>query len=371
MDLGAVVHNHALAVRLAGGREVVAVVKADAYGHGAAAVARALESGGATRLAVLTVEEGAELRAAGVRLPILVMGGVHDRPEAEEACARDLVPVLHGEAPLPLLAAAAGRRARPLEVEIEVDMGMRRMGVPPQELEALALRVEDTPGMRLAGLYTHLACSEEPDLAPTRAQLRAFGALLDVLAARGIAPARVHVANSAGVLRSGELTSALPGAVNGVRPGLMLYGIRPARDLAPEVALRPVMSLRARVVAVRAVQKGEVVGYGGTWQAPRAGRIATLPLGYGDGIPWHLGGKGLVLLGGRRLPFAGRVSMDFVTVDVGDAPVEVGDEALFFGRASDGAGRLAVEEQAALAGTIPYELPTRVSPRVPRVLVSG
>jgi alanine racemase len=151
----------------------------------------------------------------------------------------------------------------------------------------------------------------------------------------------------------------------------MLYGIRPAQELAPEVPLRPVMSVRTRVVALRPVRPGEAVGYGATFRARRPGRIATLPLGYGDGVPWHLGGCGVALVGGRRFSFAGRVSMDYVTLDVGDAPVAVGDEALLFGVSADGAGRLPVEEQAGLAGTIPYELVSRIAPRLPRVLVAG
>jgi alanine racemase len=369
VDLAALSHNYAEAERLAGGRQVIAVVKADAYGHGAVPVARRLVAAGAKRLAVATVAEAAELRAAAVRVPILVLGGVHDAAEADDAAALDLVPAIQHGGHVPLLARAARERGARLAVELEVDTGMARMGVAPEDVAALSAAIAREASLALEGVYTHLACADEADLGPTRRQLALFGEVLAGLRARALAPARVHVANSAGLVAGAELGDALPPEVNAVRPGLLLYGVQPSATRAPAAALRPVMSLRTRVSNVRHVRRGDPVGYGATFRAKQRGRVATLPIGYADGIPWSLGNRGHVLLRGRKVRIAGRVSMDLVTLDVGEGPVEIGDPVVVFGQgAGADAARLPVEEQAEAAGTIPYELLVRVSRRVPRVL---
>jgi alanine racemase len=369
IDLAALAHNFAEAERLAAGREVIAVVKADAYGHGAAPVARRLVAAGCRRLAVATVGEAAELRAAAVRVPILVLGGVHDAAEADDAVELGLVPVIQQGGHVPLLARAAQERGRPLAVELEVDTGMARMGVPPEDVAALAAAFLRDGALVLEGLYTHLACADESDLAMTRRQLALFAEVLAGLGARGLAPARVHVANSAGLLAAAELGAAIPAQVNAVRPGLLLYGVQPSATRAQLASLRPVMSLRTRVANIRHVRRGDPVGYGATFRAKQRGRVATLPLGYADGVPWSLGNRGQVLLRGRKVPIAGRVSMDLLTLDVGELPVEIGDPVVIFGEsAAPERDRLPVEEQAEAAGTIPYELLVRVGRRVPRVL---
>ena len=368
IDLAALAHNFAEAERLAAGREVIAVVKADAYGHGAVPVARRLVAAGCRRLAVATVAEAAELRAAAVRVPILVLGGVHDAAEADDAVALELVPVIHHGGHVTLLARAARERGRPLAVELEVDTGMARMGVPPEDVAALAAVFARDGALRLEGLYTHLACADEADLGSARRQLALFGEVVAGLRARGLAPERVHVANSAGLVASAELGAAIPAAVNAVRPGILLYGVQPCSTRASEAALRPVMSLRTRVANVRHVRRGDPVGYGATFRAKQRGRIATLPVGYADGVPWSLGNRGQVLLRGRKVPIAGRISMDLVTLDVGELPVEIGDPVVIFGEsAAPERDCLPVEEQAEAAGTLPYELLVRVGSRVPRV----
>jgi len=345
---------------------VVAVVKADAYGHGAPAVARALAEAGCRRFAVVAVEEAEALRRAGCGASVLVLGGVHDAEEAELAAELDLEPVVHHAGHVELLGVAARRAGRPIPVQLEVDTGMRRMGVREEDAAALLRRIRAAPGLRLEGLFSHLAHADEADLAPTRRQLERFRALLDELDRHGLAPGHVHVANSAGVLAAEALAEAGPRAP-AVRVGLALYGVLPAPHRpAP---LRPVMTLATRVVHVRPVRAGETVGYGGAFQAARDTRVATLPVGYADGLPRALGNRGVVLLAGRRLPLVGRVSMDYATVDVGDEPVAVGDEAVVFGRAAGTDEVLPVEEQAEAAGTIAYELLVRVGPRVPRVPV--
>ena len=369
IDLAALAHNYREAVRLAEGRQVIAVVKADAYGHGAVPVARRLLAAGCARLAVATVSEAAELRAAAVRVPLLLLGGIHDAAEADDAAALDLIPVVQHAGHVPLLARAAREHGRRLGLELEVDTGMGRMGVAPEDVAALAAAIAREEALALEGVYTHLACADEGDLASTRRQLTLFGEVLAGLRARSLAPGRVHVANSAALVAAPELADALPPAVNAVRPGLMLYGVQPAAGRTGLAELRPVMSLRTRVANVRHVRRGDPVGYGATFRAKQRGRIATLPVGYADGLPWSLGNRGHVLLRGRKVRIAGRVSMDLVTLDVGELPVEIGDPVLVFGEAEG--ERLRVEDLAEEAGTIPYELLVRVGRRVPRVLEDG
>jgi alanine racemase len=359
VDLSALAHNLGELRRLAAGRELIGVVKADAYGHGARAVGPALEAAGVVCLAVISVGEAAELRAAGVRAAILLLGGIEGDRDAADAAELDLVPVVQHAGHVAPLAAAAAARGRPLAVQLEVDTGMARMGVPADAALEVLARIAAEPALRLDGLYTHLARADEGDLAPTRAQLARFSAVLAGMRERGQDPGRVHVANSAALLAAASLGAAVPAEVNAVRPGIALYGVRPAPHLAAD--LRPVLTLRGRIVNLRRVAAGEGVGYGGTWRAPRATRIATLALGYADGIPFSLANRGEMTLRGRRVPVVGRVSMDLVTLDVGEGAAELGDLVTAFG-----AGGPSVEEVAAWAGTIPWEILVRLGRRVAR-----
>ena len=369
IDLAALAANFGEAERLARGSVVIAVVKADAYGHGAVPVARRLVAAGCRRMAVATVAEAAELRAAGIELPILVLGGVHDAAEADDVVELGVTPVVQHAGHVPLLRKRAQERGTTLPVQVEVDTGMCRMGVSPEEAPALIESLVREPALGLDGVYTHLACADETDLGPARAQLALFREVLVALRARGIDPGLVHVANSAGLLAGEALAGDLPDGVNAVRPGLMLYGVCPAPHLASRATLAPVMSLRTRVANVRHVRPGEPVGYGATFRAKQRGRIATLPVGYADGVPWSLGNRGHVLVRGRRVPIAGRVSMDLVTLDVGENDVAIGEDVVVFGRAAgDAPASLPIEEVAEVAGTIPYELLVRVGQRVPRIL---
>ena len=367
VDLGALAHNFAVLRRRSGARRVIAVIKADAYGHGALRAARCLARAGCDHFAVASLGEVGALRRGGVGAPVLLLGGVHGPAEARAAIDLSAAPVVHAEREAAWLAEAAralGARAR---VHVEVDTGMRRLGVPPDEAPALVEKLSASPQLELAGLATHFARADEPDPAPTRAQLEVFSGVLEALAARGISPGSVHVANSAGLLaaqRWGEWV--LHGQA--VRPGLALYGVAPAPHLAdPE--LHPVMTLRSRVVAVRRVRAGDEVGYGASWRAPGSGWIASVPIGYADGVPWSAANRGVLLIGGRRCPIAGRVSMDVTTAWLGEEVVAVGEEAVAFGVAAGGE-RLAIEEVARAAGTMPYELLVRVGARVPRVSIS-
>ncbi len=364
IDLAAVRANYLRARSLARGREVIAVVKADAYGHGAVPVAKAFAEAGAGWLAVATVGEGAELRDALPAPQILVLGGVRSETDADAAADYGLVPVLHHEGQRSLMSRVAERRGICADVHVEVDTGMRRLGVPEGDALALLESVVADPGLRLGGVLTHFACADEPDPSNRTAPLECFRAVLAEARERGIDPGLVHVANSAALLAFGDVLEALP-EQGAVRPGILLYGVNPCPHLDPE--LRPVMTLRTEIVTLRAVAAGEPVGYGGTYRPSRATRIATLPVGYADGVPWSLGNRGEVQLGPRRVPIVGRVSMDAVTVDVGDAPAEVGDEVILFGVGAEGS--LPVEAVAQAAGTIAYEILVRVGRRVPRVYV--
>ncbi len=370
VDLEAVAQNLGEVRRLAPGHGVIAVVKADAYGHGAQAVAQSLASAGCEALAVLSVDEAAALRDAGVGGPILVLGGVHDAPEAARAAELSLVPVVHRSEQLGLLAEAGRGRDAPIPFEVEVDTGMRRMGAAAEAVPDLLAHARTEPTLAAAGLFTHLACADDPDPASSREQLARFGALLAGLSPSGLLPPRIHVANSAGVLQAPDLAGAVPPEVNFVRPGLMLYGVCPAPHQADRVSLHAAMTLQTEVVAVHAVRAGDPVGYGATHRAAEPGVVATAAAGYADGVPWSLGGCGEALLGGRRVPYAGRVSMDYVGLASGSGPARVGDEVVVFGRAADGA-RLPVEDLAARARTLAYELLVRVGARVPRTYLAA
>jgi len=362
IDLRAIRSNFAEARRRADGRELIAVVKADAYGHGAARVSQALVEAGCRWFAVATVAEGVELRDAGIREPILVLGGVFDAEESEAAVGLDLTPAVFHPGQIGLLTAAARKLPQPFDVHVAVDTGMRRTGVAREDAMALLEAVVRAPALHLGGVFSHLARADEPDLTPSLEQIRAFGELLAQARERGLDPGLVHIVHSAGLLAGKALLEPLPEQA-AARPGVMLYGVRPAAHF--EVDLRPAMTLATKVVQLRSAKAGDPVGYGAEYRAPRATRIATLPIGYDDGVPISTSGRGCVLIGGRRRPIAGRVSMDFITVDVGDAPVEIGAEAIVFGGAQ-GAAVLRVEEAAEAAQTIPYELLVRVGRRVPK-----
>jgi alanine racemase len=371
IDLDALRHNARRAIECAGGRTVIGVVKADGYGHGAADIARGLMAEGVGRLAVVSVREGADLRRAGIMAPVLLLGGFHDAETAARAQKWGLTPVLHDQRGFEL-ARTLGRADSPLAVEVEIDTGMRRMGVERGAARALLANIIDTPQLSLSGVFTHLARADESDLQPSREQVAELAAIereLDVEPVRSI---ERHVVNSAGLLRLADIETADSGlTTTAVRPGLMLYGVSPFADQSAEALdLEPVMTLAAEVVAIRAVAKGQTVGYGGEWRADRATRVATLPLGYADGIPRSVLGRGEVFLAGAMRPIVGRISMDYIGVDVADAGVEVGELATIFGRTPEGL-RVPVEGLANAAGTIGYEILTGVGPRVPRLLGEG
>ncbi|HZP42229.1 MAG TPA: alanine racemase [Candidatus Binatia bacterium] len=336
---------------------VMAVVKADAYGHGAAAAARAFLDAGAAALGVSTVEEAVELRRAGIGGPMVVLGGAF-AGEEDAVVAHDLAAAVSTPAAARALSAAAARAGRTVALHLKVDTGMTRLGCDAGDLAALGTAVAALPHVAVAGVFSHFASADEVETATARAQLARFAAAVEALAAAGVRPPHVHLANSAAVL-------ALPAAhFTMVRPGLMLYGYAPAPHLAARAALRPAMRFRTAVALVRRVEAGRAVGYGGTWVAQRPSTIAVLPVGYADGYHRLASNRAQVALRGRRVPVAGRVCMDHTMLDVTDVPgVAVGDRATLFG---DGIG---ADELGGWCETIAYEVLTAVGKRVPRVHV--
>jgi alanine racemase len=365
INLEALRHNLRVIRRYAGGARVWAVLKADGYGHGAPAVARTLERDRRVDgFCVALLEEGVELREAGIVAPILVMGG-HYGNAHEEVIARGLVPVVHDLGQIAAFArlVRAGVATGPIDAHLKVDTGMARLGVTMKELPALAARLGDYPEVRIRGLMTHLACAEEAGEGETVEQVARFEEATALLARHGVAPDVRHAANSAALLRGQACFDA-------VRPGISLFGVSPRAGDEPLARdLKPVMRVRTEIVALRAVEAGAQVGYGATWRAPGHALIATVAMGYADGLSRQLGNCGHVLVRGKRAPIVGAVSMDMAMIDVTaiDGAAE-GDEAVVLGSQEGPLGRDAIsaDEIASRAGTIPWEVLTSISRRVPR-----
>lgn len=363
VDLGAVRHNVRRLAAVAAGADVCAVVKADAYGHGAVPVARAALAAGATWLGVALVEEGRELRAAGIDAPIMLLSEPPLRA-ADDLVDADLTPVVYRPEMLAALDAAGAARGRRVPVHLKADTGMGRVGVRPEDWESVLRRAADAVHLEVTGLLTHLACADEPDRSVTADQLAAFDRFLTLADAAGLRPRWVHTANTAGTLLH-------PGAHrNLVRPGIGVYGLSPDLDVdAADHDLRPVASLASEVSFVKRVTAGTHVSYGHRFAAPDDGWVATVPVGYADGVPRRLTNVGEVLLGGRRRPIAGTVTMDQLLVWCGEDRPGVGDEVVLLGRQGD--DQLRVEDWAAHLGTITYELTAQLTSRLPRHHVDG
>ncbi|MGZ4796382.1 MAG: alanine racemase [Acidimicrobiia bacterium] len=360
IDLGAVRDNVAALVRFAAPAQVLAVVKADGYGHGAVPIARAALEAGATWLGVALVEEGVELRHAGIGGPVLVLS--EPAPEAAAAVVEhDLTPVVYTAGGIDSLAKAVVDLGTDVTVPVhlKVDTGMHRVGASPEEAVALAQRVIERTELDLGGVCTHLAVADEPDDPYTAEQLVRFRAVLADLEAAGVRPPLVHAANSAGLLAFPDARFDL------ARVGIAIYGIPPVPELAGRVELRPALSLKARVSHVKHLDAGSRLSYGLRYRLERDAWIATVPIGYADGVPRNLAAVGgEVVIGGRRHPVAGTVTMDQLMVDVGEDAVAVGDEVVLIGRQGD--AEVTAQEWAERLGTIPYEIVCGIGPRAPR-----
>jgi len=363
IDLDAVTHNLTVIRRRAGsGVRLVPVIKADAYGHGAVAIAHHAVRCGIAGLGVGTSAEALELREAGLRIPILVLGTIVDE-EAAAALSHRIEIGIHSSDRIAMLESLAARMGTVARVHLNIDTGMGRLGVLPGSALRLLAEIDAAPHLELAGVMTHISATLGALDPRTAEQVAAFEGVLRDARERGLLRGWIHLANSA------TLFTGLGARYDTVRPGISVYGILPD-GLPGAEELRPVMSLRSQVVFLKDVPAGTSIGYGATWTTARRTRIATLPVGYNDGVSWRLGNRGEVLIRGRRAPIVGRVSMDYTTIDVGDVPgVAVGDTATFFGRA--GEDSISVSEVAEVAGTIPYEITCSVGKRVTRVHVGG
>lgn len=362
VDLDAVRSNVELLGRHSGSAGVMAVVKADAYGHGLVPCARAALDGGATWLGVALLDEAFALRAAGVTAPVLAwLLGPGER--WAEAVAADVDLSVAAEWVLDEVVAAARSQGRPARVHLKIDTGLSRGGAAASQwpgLVAAARRAESDGAVRVVGVWSHFAYADAPGHPTIDRQLAEFRDALAVVETAGLRPEVRHLANSAAVLTRPDTRFDL------TRPGLAVYGLSPVPETATaaRLGLRPAMTLHARFVLVKPVPAGEGVSYGHTYTTTSDTRLGLLPVGYADGIPRHASNVGPLLVAGRRAHVAGRVCMDQVVVDLGDAGVAVGDEAVLFGPGDS--GEPTVQEWADAADTIAYEIVTRIGPRVVR-----
>ena len=364
VDLAAIRHNFAEVRRLVGPAvEIMAVVKAEGYGHGALEVAKTALEAGASWLSVSLPEEGIALRKAGLKAPILIFSPLQ-ASQAESMVEYDLtacVCILDSAVALSRAAVKSGREAG---VHIKVDTGMGRVGVRVHEAVRFLNKVSGLPGIKVTGIFSHLATADEQNKDNAKQQIKNFSKVIaDLKEARQL-PAKVHLANSAAVID-------LPLAhFNMVRPGIITYGLPPSSevDLA-KINLQPALSLKAKVSFVKRVSPGTGVSYGQRYHTDRETNIVTIPIGYADGWSRLLSHKAQALIGGKKFPIVGTICMDQCMIDVGDEPVEIGQEVVLIG--AQGEERITADDVAAELGTINYEVTCMLSDRVPRVYIHG
>ncbi|TNE85693.1 MAG: alanine racemase [Deltaproteobacteria bacterium] len=359
VDLGRLAANYR-AIAAHAGRPVMPILKANAYGHGLVRVGQLMAELGAPYLGVAYLEEGIRLRRAGVDTPILVLGGILG-DQIPKFIEHDLTLAASSLDKLDAIeqcAAAAGKRAK---VHLKIDTGMERIGVHYYSAESLLEASLRDTHVEVEGIFSHFANADEPDLAHARLQLERFEEVLSFYDKRSLPTPMRHMANSAAVARLPESHLDL------VRPGILLYGVYPSEHVPHTVPVEPALTWHSRVVYFKVVKPGHPVSYGSTWESDHLVRVVTVPVGYGDGYPRRMSGSAEVLLHGKRYPVVGRICMDQVMVNIEWDSAYNGDEVLLLG--GDGANRLTVEELAAWAGTIPYEILTGINTRVPRVYV--
>lgn len=363
VDLDAIRHNYReLRRRVASHVDIFAVVKADAYGHGAVPVAQVALQEGAAALCVARVEEAQELRQAGINDRIIVFApplGAQAALLVELECEGAVCAPEHVEA----LMAACRRLGRKSKVHVKVDVGMGRLGVPPEKALEFLRFVSQHTGLEVTGVFGHLPCADTPQESLTKSQIATFQSVRETILGAGFKNVTFHLANSAAILDYPEAH------FDAVRPGISLYGQSPSLEVKARPDLLPAMSLKSRVIFLKQVPKGTGLSYGHTFVTQRESRIATIPLGYADGYPRHASNRTHMVIANQRVPQVGRVCMDFCLVDVTDlADVRIGDEVLAFGKSGNVV--LPAEKVAQDIGTIGYELTTRIGQRLPRVYLT-
>ena len=360
IDLGAISHNvAAIRKKIGSQRGLMAVVKADGYGHGAVEVSRTALRNGADSLAVALPEEGQHLREAGIEAPILVLGLIQPE-EAWKVVDSQLDQTVSSIALLEALDREAASASTQVNVHIKVETGLGRIGVEPHEVVLFLRRARSYRNLKVAGLFSHFSAADERDKTFSQHQLQLFEQTIREIRHAGIELPQRHMANSAATLDLPESYYDL------VRPGLIIYGLYPSTEVSHSIEVKPAMTLKTKVCYLKTVPQGTPISYGRTFVAKKQTRVATLPLGYGDGYKRALANKGEVLIKGRRAPVIGRICMDMCMIDVSDVPdVQAGDEAIVFGQEPT------ADELAAKIGTINYEVVTTVGKRVPRVYVNS
>ena len=362
VDLDALSHN-LRAIRAHVGVPVMGIVKANAYGHGLVRVARHLEAQGVDQLGVAFVEEGIALRKAGVTLPILVLGGIFG-PQVAQFLLHDLEITVSSLDKLRQVEAAAETLGRKAVIHLKIDTGMERIGVHSYSSRPFIEAALTSKWCMLKGIYSHLACADDPASPMTQQQLERFADACAHIGQAGAPMPIRHLANSGGVLHFPETWLDM------VRPGIVLYGVLPDPASKPSIDVRPALSLVSQVVYFKVVRAGSTVSYGATWTAPQDTRIVTIPIGYGDGFPRALSSRGQALVRGQRLPIVGRICMDQFMLDLGpDGSAYNEDEAVLIG--TQGLDAIRAEDVARLAGTIPYEILTGLNERIPREYVGS
>jgi alanine racemase len=346
---------------LPGHVKIVAVIKADAYGHGAIPVARRLTKLGVDMLAVAILEEAMAIRHAGIRCPVLLLNGFWPGQE-HEIIRYELTPAIYRLQLLDQLEQAASRAKRSVAYHLKINTGMSRLGVELEEALVFLQRGAKSSWTRCEGLYTHLSSAEDSQSRSNEAQIGRFRTILTFAEQSGIRVGWRHAANSAGILNLKESW------FDAVRPGLVLYGINPLPTPAVELSINPVLSWKTRVMQVRSIKSGSAIGYGDTYTVSRDSVIAALPVGYTDGLLRSLSNRGQVLIQGRQAPIVGTISMDLTLIDVTQiTSPQVGDEVVLIGKQGD--REIRAEEVGRLAGTIPYEILCRIGSRVPRIYI--
>jgi len=360
INLDALEENLKTVKQMLNGKKILLAIKADAYGHGAKEIAAHL-NGKVDMFGVASVEEGINLRTnTRITSPILILSPI---PYSVIPALFDynLTPTISEKEFARVLAATAKKKNQPIRVHIEVDTGMGRTGLPFAEALSTITKIGSEPYLKIEGIFTHFPAADS-DFSFTREQIARFSQLTESLAQAGIKPIIRHIANSAGFLNFTESYFDM------IRPGLIIYGIHPNQNTAKTIPLKPVMSLRTRVVNLRWVAKGTSISYERTYITKRASLIAVITAGYGDGYPWSLSNTGEVIVAGKRAKIVGNVCMDLTMIDVTDIEgVKIGDIVTLIGSAGD--ETITVNEVAKWAKTIPYEIITRISPRVPRLFI--
>ncbi len=362
VNLDAICRNAEKLKRHAAGASLLAVVKADAYGHGAVKVASALErSSLAEWFGVALLEEAATLREAGIKSPILMLGPLHPS-QAEAALRQRLTPAIYNLEILEAVARAS--KGKPTSIHLKVDSGMGRLGFRPDELPAALEALRSSPWLKVEGIFSNLASADDPGSPQTASQIASFKQMLSLVRAYGHDPEWIDLANSSGLLAHPESRFKM------VRPGLTLYGLRPSTKL-PDISLEKAATFKTIVIQVKNLPAGVPVGYGASYVTPKPQKIGILPVGYADGLPRCAGnGRGHVLVRGKRCALLGRISMDLCAIDLGPAEdAAYGEPVILWGR--DGDESLTPADWADWSGTIPYEITTHVNTRVTRRYLLG